>query len=101
MCRPLKDFFTRSHPPLDRFSIETTFDAPEDEDALRLNNIAFLVLLNLLPCLVFLEIQGHLATSTSPEFLESLAKNRPDGHGLCPLLTHTNDFYASQIFPVG
>jgi len=94
MFLPLKDFFARSRPPLERFSIETTFDALKDEDALHLNNIAFLVLLNLLPCLVFLEIQGRLATS--PEFLESLAKNRPDGYGLCPLLTHTTTFMQAR-----
>lgn len=96
VCLTLKDFFTRSQPPLKRFSIETMLNDPGDEHVLPLGTVALLDILRILPNLIFLDVNGRLATR--PEFVEALAKNRTDGNGLCPLLTQTIELIASPFF---
>lgn len=96
VCLTLKDFFTRSQPPLKRFSIETMLNDPGDEHVLPLGTAALLDILRILPNLIFLDVNGRLATR--PEFVEALAKNRTDGNGLCPLLTQTIELIASPFF---
>lgn len=84
---PLKSIFTRSRPPLERLRINT-FSGRQNERTLLLYIAAFLDILKILPNLIFLDVYGFPATK--PEFVEALAGNHPDGHGLCPRLTRTN-----------
>ncbi len=98
VCLLLKGFFSQSRPPLECFHLEAMSNGPdsEDEHCLSHTTTAFLNILKALPCLIFLNIKGPLAIS--PEFLDALAKNRPDGHGLCPQLTHTIVAHANVYY---
>ncbi|KLO13162.1 hypothetical protein SCHPADRAFT_940628 [Schizopora paradoxa] len=97
ICLPLRTFFTRSRPPLERFDLDTMSHSSLEDPGFPPHRItAFIEIMKIIPSLVLLTVSGPLGVR--PEFLQSLSMNRHDGTGLCPLLTRTMDLYTDSFY---